>query len=160
MLLQPYKCPEENCGKEFCKNRTYIDHIRFTHSTVNNEKYKCTYDGCSREYGVVDSLKRHVNQFHLGVARVVRNNKYICEECGRSFTTTFNLKVCTSTHNVLPRAKHCLFSLSKQNHAFQHSGIRPFGCKVSNEFRLYQNNAISDDDKIVSFLFIRCFDTH
>lgn len=79
--------------KEFCKYRTYIDHIRIKHSNVDIEKYKCSYDGCGKEYNVKCSLTRHIERIHLGKVPVVSNHEFICDQCGRSFKTTFNLRV-------------------------------------------------------------------
>ncbi len=91
--FQPYKCPQKDCGREFSKYRSYAHHLRFRHGTVEYNKHKCSYDGCDKEYGVIDSLRTHIKRCHLGIVPVKTNQKLICEQCGRSFKNGFNLKV-------------------------------------------------------------------
>lgn len=79
--------------REFCKYQTYIAHMRFTHSDVDNEKYKCSYGGCDKEFTLKCSLRRHIERFHLGRVPVVINQQFICDQCGKSFKKQQSLKV-------------------------------------------------------------------
>lgn len=95
--LQPYKCPQEDCPKEFCKYRSYMYHLKFAHITAETippkKEFRCTYDGCSMEYGLINSLKVHIQRCHLGIIKRRRDQRLICDQCGRSFVDGYNLKV-------------------------------------------------------------------
>ncbi|XP_037025409.1 zinc finger protein 28-like [Bradysia coprophila] len=102
--LKGYRC--EHCEKEFCKYRSYNRHLRVRHGTDETEKHYCTYDGCDREYGALDSLKNHIKRIHLGIVRATR--KPTCGQCGQVFKTRYSLK----------------------KHSLKHSEISPSACKV------------------------------
>lgn len=94
---QPYKCPQEDCVKEFCEYRSFLHHLKYKHTTAQKtpeeKEYRCTYDGCSMEYGLMASLKTHIKRCHLGIKNVRRDQKLICDQCGRSFVDGYSLKV-------------------------------------------------------------------
>lgn len=98
--MQPYKCPQ--CEKEFCRYGAYEYHLRSIHKMVLDRakisEFRCDYDGCERVYGLVDSLKAHINRAHLGIIPVRRDQQLICDQCGKSFTNGYSLKVCIGTN--------------------------------------------------------------
>lgn len=64
--------------------------------------FKCTFEGCHREYVNSAILKRHVLAIHSQI------KKFQCAMCGKSLASRQNLK----------------------EHSFIHSGNKPYSCKV------------------------------
>lgn len=89
-FFQPYKCP--HCDKECCKYQSYVHHLR-KHDIFEKKEFRCSYNGCDKEYGLVDSLKAHFNRAHLGIIPVHRNQELVCDQCGRKFVDGHSLKV-------------------------------------------------------------------
>lgn len=89
--LQPFKCP--HCDKEFNRNRAYVHHLAFIHKIGEIKKYRCPFSGCDREYEIRESMRCHFNKSHLGIAKVKKNQKLICEQCGREFKNGYDLRV-------------------------------------------------------------------
>lgn len=133
--LQPYKCTEEDCAKEFSKYRLFEHHLQFVHNvtlntTAEQKIYKCDYSDCGKVYGLIDSLKAHINRSHLGIIPVRRNQKLICDQCGRSFTNGYTLKVWNlSIFHVKLNDIFRILSLA-QKHIYSHTGKLPYACKV------------------------------
>ncbi|KAJ6648572.1 Zinc finger protein, partial [Pseudolycoriella hygida] len=110
--LKPYKCP--HCEKEFANCRPYNHHLQFRHGTSEKRKiYRCTYDDCDKEYNLNDSLRAHVNRFHLGIIPDHKNQNLMCDQCGRVFKCVTKLKL-----------------FFRQEHTYSHTGVLPFGCKT------------------------------
>lgn len=63
--------------------------------------FKCTFEGCKREYVNSAILKRHVLAIHSQM------KKFQCSVCGKSLASRQNLK----------------------EHSFIHSGDKPYACK-------------------------------
>ncbi|KAJ6648569.1 Zinc finger protein [Pseudolycoriella hygida] len=130
--LKPYKCP--HCEKEFYKVRSYKHHVQFRHSDAEKEVYPCTFDGCDRTYHIRDSLKVHINRFHLGIKPEHKRQKLICDQCGRSFKNAFNLKEHSYSHSgILPYVcntcpKKFISSYKLKIHTMRHLNIKPFVC--------------------------------
>lgn len=106
-----YSCPIPNCGKtfavlEYCKN-----HIEKHNS---ERKYTCPVPECGKTFAVLEYFKRHLAK-HNGIDTesicnikhtVPLEKRYICDQCGSSFTTFFQM----NTHQRL------------------HTGEKPFQC--------------------------------
>ncbi|XP_037024177.1 zinc finger protein 493-like [Bradysia coprophila] len=134
--LKPYKCPE--CVKEFCRYGAFEYHLRAAHQKFLNTtticEFRCYYDGCDREYGLMDSLNAHIKRAHLGIIPVRRDQKLICDQCGKSFVDGYTLKKHIYTHSgKLPHAckicpKAFATNVELKIHTMRHMNVKPFEC--------------------------------
>ncbi|KAG4072573.1 hypothetical protein HA402_004662 [Bradysia odoriphaga] len=134
--LKPYKCPE--CEREFCRYGAFEYHLRSAHkislNTTTKCEFRCYYDGCDREYGLMDSLNAHIKRAHLGIIPVRRDQKLICDQCGKSFVDGYTLKKHIYTHSgKLPHAckicpKAFATKVELKIHTMRHMKVRPFEC--------------------------------
>ncbi|XP_062533593.1 zinc finger protein OZF-like isoform X4 [Armigeres subalbatus] len=90
-----YRCAE--CGKEMVSPYTYRAHLRI-HS--GERPFPCPH--CEQTFRITQGLNRHVREVH----EKVRN--YSCEECGKCFGNSRNLK----------------------EHRFLHTNSKPYVCDV------------------------------
>ena len=84
--LYKEKINEFNCNYEGCEfyansQQEILNHKGSTHF----QKFKCTHEGCVKEYFRKSDLKRHQN-FHT-IAKC-----YKCQLCNKRFNSSYNVK--------------------------------------------------------------------
>ena len=104
-----YKC--DQCDMSFNKKHKMTKHMNQDHSDTSNNKYKCYYPFCHRIYHSKGKLDTHIEKHHEIINNVneVNNNdkdnsikKFLqCpfEDCYKTYTTPFNLKVHIKTYH-------------------------------------------------------------
>lgn len=101
-------CEELNCGKMYMMKQSLVTHKKRAHTTSNSNEQKMTTTKCN----------------------------YICEQCGKSFSSSGTLKKHTYIHSgvmpfqcqLCPRkyvTKHKL-----KEHMLRHEGIKNFVCPI------------------------------
>lgn len=86
--VKNFKC--DICFKAFAVVGNLIIHKQ-THS---DEKFKCSFKGCNREFSFKNSLKNHENYQHKGVER-----SHVCDVCGMGFINSTGLRSHQYTHS-------------------------------------------------------------
>lgn len=124
---EPSKNKCEDCGREFSRKSTLIQH-RITHTGVKN--FSCQQ--CERLFTRKSHLKIHM--------RIHTNQKpYICEICSRGFTKSSDLLRHQRVHSVdrnfpcLTCGKRFKRSADVLTHMRTHTGAKPYKCKFCNK---------------------------
>ena len=73
---RPFKCPYEDCGKDYIEDKHLKQHIKATHT--HERKHVCQREGCGKSFVTGTRLKRH-QAVHEGADR------FRCQDCGQSF---------------------------------------------------------------------------
>lgn len=124
-----YICTYQNCRMSFNLQIYLTNHIK-THN--NERKYKCDFDNCDASYKLLSHLNIHKNR-HLGI----KNYKCVYLECDKKFTTSYELKKHTLTHNNRLYIYKCTFSVCNKtftefhnlnSHIKRHLGIKSHKC--------------------------------
>jgi len=81
-----FRCPEENCVKEFKFKGSITNHIKVVHRGENirdsrREVFQCEQEGCGAEFATKNQLQRHLRSVH-GHAKV----RCPVESCLKEFT--------------------------------------------------------------------------
>lgn len=93
------------CYKEFTRWDRLDAHMKSVH-TIEGPKNICNEPGCGKTYTSKQTLVLHQKKIHSDEPLIKNEDGYMCEECGKSFSSGASLK----------------------KHSFLHSGIRPFQC--------------------------------
>ena len=97
---RPFKCPYDDCDKDYIEDKHLKQHIKGTHT--HERKHVCHREGCGKSFVTGTRLKRH-QAVHDGADR------FRCQDCGQSFRKR-------DTLNVHVRKEHLQ--------------VRPFQCSV------------------------------
>lgn len=73
---RPFKCPYEDCDKDYTVDKHLKQHIKAVHT--HERKHVCPREGCGKSFVTGTRLKRH-QAVHEGAER------FRCDECGQSF---------------------------------------------------------------------------
>nr|XP_012631390.1 Krueppel-like factor 17 isoform X2 [Microcebus murinus] len=92
LVLRPYVCQHENCGKAYTKRSHLVNHER---KHTGERPYKCTWEDCTWSFFRSDELGRHI-RIHT------RYRPYKCRQCGRLFMRSDHLKQHQRTHQQMP----------------------------------------------------------
>ncbi|XP_058055191.1 gastrula zinc finger protein XlCGF57.1-like [Anopheles bellator] len=130
--LKPAVCTI--CGKEFIKWFNLKMHIRNKHMNEQQQRFPCDFPGCNLTYTTVANMRKH-RKTHDPNNHVNRGTlKYICEQCGKSYTTFGALKAHTYSHtgNLPFSCTMCdrkFVNADKLRiHMMRHQGIKNFEC--------------------------------
>ena len=77
------------CGKQFYNNQRKTDCEAYH---AGDPRLKCSYDGCSMQFTMVHSVKKHISAVHKKL------KPHTCEQCGRSFNQRQHLKTHLRVH--------------------------------------------------------------
>ena len=95
-----------------------------------NKTYRCRYKGCGVKKTSQEELYEHIKSDHPV-------QRYLCDTCPISFSTSHNLKVHKVSHNKNSRAYQCKYCEKKfgqsahlGEHYRTHTGDKPYKCKV------------------------------
>lgn len=80
-------------NKILVKGLDYLTEVRIGRNGRSYTVYKCTKQGCTREFMRTNNLLDHI-RMHEGV------KPYSCDYCGKSFTQNSNLKKHKKVHLV------------------------------------------------------------
>lgn len=105
--LKPALCTI--CGKSFAKYNSLKLHINQKHSE-NKIKYPCDYPGCELVYSTKQTMQQHKKKHDPNYV-VPEQKRSVCDQCGKTFSTTGALK----------------------KHSYIHTGDMPFQCTVCNK---------------------------
>ncbi|KAH7328604.1 hypothetical protein B0I35DRAFT_473290 [Stachybotrys elegans] len=73
---RPFKCPYEDCDKDYIEDKHLKQHIKAVHT--HERKHVCQREGCGKSFVTGTRLKRH-QAVHEGADR------FRCQDCGQSF---------------------------------------------------------------------------
>lgn len=73
---RPFKCPYDDCDKDYTVDKHLKQHIKSQHTQERN--HVCQKEGCGKSFVTGTRLKRH-QTVHEGAER------FRCDECGQSF---------------------------------------------------------------------------
>ncbi|XP_052873093.1 gastrula zinc finger protein XlCGF57.1-like [Anopheles cruzii] len=129
--LKPAVCTI--CGKEFIKWFNLKMHIRNKHMNEQQQRFPCDFPACSLTYTTMANMRKHrkthdPNHVNRGTL------KYICEQCGKSYTTFGALKAHTYSHtgNLPFSCTMCdrkFVNADKLRiHMMRHQGIKNYEC--------------------------------
>ena len=91
---RPFKCPYEDCDKDYTVDKHLKQHIKATHT--HERRHVCQREGCGKSFVTGTRLKRH-QAVHEGADR------FRCQECGQSFRKKDTLsKHVRKEHEGLP----------------------------------------------------------
>uniref|UniRef100_A0A182FKB6 Uncharacterized protein n=1 Tax=Anopheles albimanus TaxID=7167 RepID=A0A182FKB6_ANOAL len=148
--LKPAVC--EICGKEFIKWFNLKMHIRQKHTDEKQPKVQCDFPGCELTYTTVANMRKH-RKSHDPNYMAPQPQQYICEQCGKSYTTAGALKAHTYSHTG-DRPFACTLCEKKfvnsnklRIHMMRHQGIKKYECPhcgmkktTKNELRIHINH--------------------
>ncbi|ETN60361.1 gastrula zinc finger protein XLCGF26.1 [Anopheles darlingi] len=148
--LKPAVC--EICGKEFIKWFNLKMHIRHKHTDEQQPKIPCDFPGCELTYTTVANMRKH-RKSHDPNYLAPQPQQYICEQCGKSYTTAGALKAHTYSHTG-DRPFACTMCEKKfvnsnklRIHMMRHQGIKKYECPhcgmkktTKNELRIHINH--------------------
>ncbi|XP_075150721.1 uncharacterized protein LOC142224821 [Haematobia irritans] len=130
-----------HCGKKYKRNKDLRNHISQVHTmekdvmdsevstvAVTGKRYVCPE--CDYATTTSTHLKLHIRRHHTG------EKPYVCEVCGNSFLTSYDLKKHFYLHtgekpykcSICPKSFRVSSKLTK--HRRVHSGDRPFKCAI------------------------------
>ncbi len=78
---EDFKCTVEGCNFETKARNTLWQHMKFKH-----EKHKFICDLCGKTFPYNALLKKHKDEFHLGL------KNHVCDKCGKSFSEAHLLR--------------------------------------------------------------------
>lgn len=91
---RPFKCPYDDCGKDYTVDKHLKQHIKAVHT--QERKHVCQREGCGKSFVTGTRLKRH-QAVHEGADR------FRCSDCGQSFRKKDTLhKHIRKDHQNLP----------------------------------------------------------
>ncbi|XP_050091261.1 gastrula zinc finger protein XlCGF28.1-like [Anopheles aquasalis] len=148
--LKPAVC--DICGKEFIKWFNLKMHIRHKHTDEQQPKVQCDFPGCQLTYTTVANMRKH-RKSHDPNYMAPQPQQYICEQCGKSYTTAGALKAHTYSHTG-DRPFACTLCEKKfvnsnklRIHMMRHQGIKKYECPhcgmkktTKNELRIHINH--------------------
>ncbi|CAG2122129.1 unnamed protein product [Medioppia subpectinata] len=136
---KPFKCPHNECGKEFAYKQCLDSHL-VSHTT--GRPFVCDFIGCQRSYKNEISLQTH-KLIHLSEPTI----KCSVEGCGERFYTRMKMKKHREVVHSIPFYKFCPkpenrvpclwpgcdFTTYRGNyvlklHALKHTGEKPVVC--------------------------------
>jgi hypothetical protein len=100
-----FKCTHGDCTYSSAKKVNLVVHIKHKHKK-DKHKHKC--DRCDKTFLYPGSLKRHIEESHLGL------RPFVCEKCGKGYTTQTQL----TEHQTKPTCMHSA-----------DSGVRQYRCE-------------------------------
>lgn len=130
--LKPFEC--ELCGKDFWKWNNLKTHRIQKHS---NDKISipCGFEGCDLTFATRQGQKRHYLRTHDPTYVIPEQTAFVCDTCGKTFTTNGALKKHKFIHapNEMPFvcgicAKKFPTSHKLKEHTMRHQGIRNHTC--------------------------------
>lgn len=87
--LKPALCT--TCGKSFAKYNSLKLHINQKHSE-NKVKYPCDFPGCEHVYSTKQTMQQHRKKHDPNYV-TPEQKRSVCDQCGKTFSTTGALKV-------------------------------------------------------------------
>ncbi|XP_055631145.1 zinc finger protein 112-like [Toxorhynchites rutilus septentrionalis] len=130
--LKPFDC--KLCGKEFAKwNNLKTHHIQ--KHTENKISLPCDHPGCNQVFATRQGLKRHRLRTHDPNYVTPEQTLFVCDTCGKTFSTNGALKKHKYTHapNEMPfvcticSKKFCTSHKLKE-HIMRHEGVKNHTC--------------------------------
>jgi len=131
----------DTCDMTFKKNKALKDHCTRVHKTPINPMIECEHEGCERVFNYPALMRDHqkvhnkvypchtpscTQQFtqwsacrkHMSVCDMKRLE---CDECGKVFTTTSNLKQHRKTHSTIRDVLQCTFEGCDRTYTNHHN---------------------------------------
>ncbi|XP_058443229.1 transcription factor IIIA-like [Malaya genurostris] len=128
-----FKC--ETCGVAFRK-RDHFDRHRFGHTGVR--EYRCSVEGCTKEYTNRTHLNRHIRVNHT--EKLPQPGDPICCKhpgCEKKFWTEHSMRRHYDSKHVLGKSWSCSEceerfwrKLQLKQHSFKHTGQYPHRCNI------------------------------
>ncbi|XP_058834126.1 gastrula zinc finger protein XlCGF46.1-like isoform X2 [Topomyia yanbarensis] len=153
--LVPYEC--ELCGKAFPTAHNVKRHYMQKHST-NRLSLPCDHPGCGQVFATRQGFNRHKDRVHNPNYVMPSRTAFICDMCGKEYTTKGGLKTHKYTHTPAEMPFVCKICSKKfptsaklKEHTMRHEGVRNHTCphcglqKVSgHELRTHIKNMHSE----------------
>ncbi|KXJ71643.1 hypothetical protein RP20_CCG020068 [Aedes albopictus] len=130
--LKPFEC--DLCGKDFCKwNNLKTHHIQ--KHTDQKISIPCGFEGCDQTFATQQGKKRHYLRTHDPTYVIPEQTAFVCDTCGKTFTTNGALKKHKFIHtpNDMPFVcglcgKKFPTSHKLKEHTWRHQGIKNHTC--------------------------------
>uniref|UniRef100_A0A182NC86 C2H2-type domain-containing protein n=1 Tax=Anopheles dirus TaxID=7168 RepID=A0A182NC86_9DIPT len=147
--LKPAVC--KICGKDFIKWYNLKMHMAHNHSNQRRTLFPCDYEGCGLRYATKHGLSMHQLK-HDPEYTGHSQKQFICEICGKAFSTIGVLKKHSFLHtgNMPFKCEICTqkfaASYNLKQHMMRHQGIKNYECSycgmkkaTSNELKVHMN---------------------
>lgn len=137
-------CTESKKNRSFsCDRCSYVSSRQSNLKRHQRIKHECNQTHCTtcgRTFGCKDDVEEHVKEMHQG--------DYICEDCGKEFTTRKGLNYHMSTHDSTSVVKYTCQVCQKgfkvkshyMGHINSHHGLRPYTCDTCTRGFAFKSN--------------------
>ncbi|XP_058170030.1 zinc finger protein 845-like [Anopheles ziemanni] len=129
--LKPGLC--KLCGKEFTTYHNLKMHMLHKHTEIPRKKYPCDFDGCESLFATKQGLIMHRRRHDPGYT-TPEPKTFVCETCGKIFSSSGSLKTHLYTHNgnmpfpcTICDKKYPTAHTLKE-HTMRHKGIKMHTC--------------------------------
>ncbi|XP_055589140.1 gastrula zinc finger protein XlCGF26.1-like isoform X2 [Uranotaenia lowii] len=130
--LKPFYC--EACDKGFQTLRNIKKHNKLLHS-ADRVLFPCKHPGCSEIFRTEKGCQKHFSETHDPNYVPEPTETFVCDICGKSYTSKGSLKIHSYTHDRDSMPFKCTvcgkgFPLGNKlkEHMMRHKGIRNFTC--------------------------------
>ncbi|XP_058465301.1 zinc finger protein OZF-like [Malaya genurostris] len=130
--LVPYEC--ELCGKAFPTAHNVKRHHIQKHS-ADRLSLPCDHPGCEQVFATRQGFNRHKDRVHNPNYVMPSRTAFICDTCGKEYTTKGGLKTHKYTHTPAEMPFVCKICSKKfptsaklKEHTMRHEGVRNHTC--------------------------------
>ncbi|XP_058465302.1 zinc finger protein 439-like [Malaya genurostris] len=130
--LVPYEC--EICGRGFPCAKNLKRHHMQKHS-ADRLSVPCDHPGCEQVFATRQGLNRHKNRVHNPNYVMPPRSAFICDTCGKEYTTNGALKIHQYSHAPAEMPFVCKICSKKfstsaklKEHTLRHQGVKNHTC--------------------------------